>query len=141
MSARVWRVIFHCGCKLWLRGWSIDRTARQHNRSEAEGFSGCCAPRGSDSLAQSRSSSASQRCRTSRAGNSVCHECNSARIEGQDCLIETVPPLLLLGDQLWLELTVAVMRDFDFDFRVVGLDSLSGRPLRKCRYCGRLATD
>jgi len=33
----------------------------------------------------------------------------------------------MLGDQLRLELAVAVTRDLDFDFRVVGLDFLSGR--------------
>src|SRR5262245_23164312 len=33
----------------------------------------------------------------------------------------------MLGDQLRLELAVAVARDLDFDFRVFGLDFLSGR--------------
>jgi hypothetical protein len=33
----------------------------------------------------------------------------------------------MFGDQLRLELAVAVTRDLDFDFRVFGLDFLSGR--------------
>jgi hypothetical protein len=33
----------------------------------------------------------------------------------------------MLGDQLRLELAVAVARDLDFDLRVFGLDFLSGR--------------
>ena len=49
------------------------------------------------------------------------------RVEGQDRLIETVLPPLMFGDQLRLEFAVAVTRDLDIDFRVVGLDSLSGR--------------
>jgi len=32
----------------------------------------------------------------------------------------------MLGDQLRIELAVAVTRDLDFDFGVVSLDSLSG---------------
>jgi hypothetical protein len=35
----------------------------------------------------------------------------------------------MFGDQLLIELAPAVTRDLDFDFGVVGLDSLSGGAL------------
>src|SRR5262245_49069882 len=54
-----------------------------------------------------------------------------ARVERQDRLVEAVPPPLMFGDQLRLELTVAVTRDLDFDFRTIGLDFLREEPLRE----------
>lgn len=52
---------------------------------------------------------------------------DTTRIKRQDRLVKSVPSSLMFGDQLRLELAVAVARDLDFDFRFFGLDFLSGR--------------
>jgi hypothetical protein len=50
---------------------------------------------------------------------------SAARVEREDRLVDATLSPLMLGDQSRLELAAAVTRDLDFDFRAVGLDSLS----------------